>query len=173
MIRQKISKRIVPKCLTALLVLGFLTVTPLGGVNMAQAQTLNPFSPDFRLSVCDGPHRPGSVISADNALTPEQFKAKYAHLPPYVDCDFKGLLLQVQFLINAMIVLGVLAAIATFTYAGVLYLTGSQEKIKTARNIFKKVGFGFLMMLTAWFIVYQGLEWLKVSDGVRKLLGNP
>lgn len=117
--------------------------------------TLNPFDPSFKLSVCDGPKLPGTQPQG------------------YTPCDFAGLMSQAQFLIEAMIMLGVLAAIASFTYAGYLYLTGEKGKIEHAKDIFKKVGIGFIIMLSAWFIVYQILDWLQVNPAAKVLLGNP
>ncbi|MEK7501695.1 MAG: pilin [Patescibacteria group bacterium] len=114
---------------------------------------LNPFSPDFQLSVCDGPKDlPG--------------------IDPNKICDFKGLMTQAQFLINAMIMLGVLAAIVSLSYGGYLYITGEEGKIKQAKEIFRKTGWGFVMMLTAWFIVFQLLDWLAGNEGVKTLLGK-
>jgi membrane protein DedA with SNARE-associated domain len=70
-------------------------------------------------------------------------------------------------------VLGVLAAIIVFTYAGYLYITGIEGNIKKAKSIFPKVFLGFVIMLVAWFVVYQLLSWLTGNSGFAKLLGNP
>lgn len=119
------------------------------------AATLNPFDPNFKLVVCNGPTLPPGMTKAD-----------------YVPCDFNGLMLQAQFLINAMFVLGVLAAILTLTYAGILYISGDQKKINDAKDLLKNVGIGFLMMFSAWVIIYQILDWLVANPGVKILLGN-
>jgi hypothetical protein len=113
--------------------------------------TLNPFDPNFKLSICDGP------AEAPGVTTP---------------CDFNGLISQAQFLINAMIMLGVLAAIISLSYGGYLYITGEEGKIKHAKEIFRKTIWGFIMMLTAWFIVFQLLDWLAGNGGVKTLLGK-
>ena len=153
-----------------LLTLALVSVTaPL--IVLAATPTLNPFSPDFKLSVCDGPTLPQSV--RDTLPKGDAFKKAYGHDEPYVACDFAGLMSQAQFLINAMIMLGVLAAIVSFSYAGALYLTGEQGKIKQAKGIFKNVGIGFIIMLTAWFIVFQILDWLVGNPGVKSLIGSP
>ena len=141
-------------------------------VTFAHAQTLDPFSPDFRLSTCDGPALTSTVSAELVPTDAAAFKAKYGHNPPYVACDFAGLVAQAQFLINAMIMLGILAAVISFTYAGILYLTGSEGKIKQAKGIFKKVGIGFLIMLGGWTIVYQILVWLQATPGTMTLLGK-
>lgn len=112
----------------------------------AQSQDVPPVdikSSGFKLVVCDGPEglRPPGDLS-------------------YRACDFRGLMIQAQYLINVMIVLGVVAAILGFAWGGYLYITGTQGNIKKAKEIFPKLGIGFILMLTAWFIVYQILSWL-------------
>lgn len=134
------------------LVLAMLFVPPV--VTYAQStQSLNPFLSTFQLSTCDGPK---GVAGINEQRI----------------CDFKGLINQIKFLINAMIILGLLLAIAGFTYAGFLYMTGEQAKIKQAKEILQKTLWGLVMMLSAWFIVVQLLTWL-VNDntGARTLLG--
>jgi hypothetical protein len=92
----------------------------------------------------------------------------------YVVCNFNGAMLQVQHLINIMMVIGVLVAIVMFSYAGGLYITGSKPNVDKAHKIFPKVFGGFIIMLSAWFIVYQILSWLTgPSSGFNTLLGSP
>lgn len=123
---------------------------------------LNPNSSAFKIVVCDGPTLPASV------------KAK---LPnggaDYVPCDFNGVMRQVQHLINIMVVLGVLVAIVMFSYAGLLYISGQKAKIDKAHTIFPKIIWGFIIMLSAWFIVYQILSWLTNNAAFSTLLGSP
>ncbi|MEK7610078.1 MAG: hypothetical protein AAB470_03105 [Patescibacteria group bacterium] len=118
----------------------------------------DPTKSGFKLVVCDGPTLPKNYPN-----------------PPkdYVPCDFKGVMLQIQHLINVMIVLGVFAAIAGFSWAGFLYISGDPNKIKKAHAVFPKVFLGFIIMLSAWFIVYQILSWLTKNEGFKTLLGNP
>lgn len=118
--------------------------------------TLNPFDSDFKLSICDGPTPPKGISVPEG----------------YVPCDFNGMMMQAQFLINAMIMLGTLLAVLSFTVAGIYYLQGGKKKDQ-AISIFKNVGIGFIMMLTAWFVVYQILDWFVANPGVKSLLGNP
>jgi hypothetical protein len=113
--------------------------------------------PGFKIIVCDGPALPSSIP------TPQG----------YIPCDFNGAMIQVQHLIDIAMVLGVLAAIVIFTYAGYLYITGTEGNIKKAKSIFPKVFFGFVIMLVAWFVVYQLLDWLTGNSGFSKLLGSP
>ena len=129
-------------------------------VDLNQTPTANSPFGAFKLVQCDGPNLPASLIPTDSA----QFQQKFGHMPPYVPCDFKGLMIEVQFLINAMLVVGVLAAMIGFAYSGFLYITGTQENLKKAKGIFPKIFWGFIMMLVAWFVVYQITVWLTGSS---------
>ncbi len=114
-------------------------------------------SPSFRLLICDGPPLPTG--HPDNK-------------PGYVPCDFKGLMQQIQHLINIALIAGILVAICALTYAGFLYISGQPENIKKARNIFPALFKGFIIMLLAWFIVYQLIFWLTGSNTFSVLLGK-
>lgn len=72
------------------------------------------------------------------------------------DCDFENLVELAQNLMNFMIVISIPLAAISFSWAGFLMMTagGSEEKIKKAHSIFWKVGVGFLVVLSAWLIVY-------------------
>jgi len=138
---------------------------PAAYAQSSQTQTLNSNLPPtnindtgFKLTVCDGPA-----------------EANLNHDSKYVPCDFNGAMMQVQHLINIAIVVGVVVAILLFSYAGFLYVTaqGNTTKISTAHGIFIKVLGGFIIMLSAWFIVYQILDWLTGKTGFSALLGNP
>jgi hypothetical protein len=45
-------------------------------------------------------------------------------------------------------------------YGGYLYMTGEQDKIKTAKNIFLNVCIGFIIMITSWFVVTTVVGWV-------------
>ncbi|MDE2037961.1 MAG: hypothetical protein KGI69_01915 [Patescibacteria group bacterium] len=130
-----------------------------GQVQINQAPTNGPFGA-FQIVQCDGPTLPGDASSLAYLAS---FKAQTGR--DYVPCDFKGFMGQVQFLMNVMIVLGVLAGIGVSAYAGYLYITGTEKNISKAKEIFPKLAWGFILMLTAWFIVYQILVWLTGSGG--------
>jgi hypothetical protein len=137
----------------------------------------NPNSRGFRIVICDGPEGLGHINPAtggtDLTKNPDG-TFKYKLDPNYTPCDFKGIMKQVQHIINLMFIVGVLAAIVMTTFAGYLYITGSQENIKRAKSIFPKLAGGFALMLTAWFIVYQILHWLTGNGtGFSSILGNP
>ena len=108
---------------------------------------------NFQLSICDGPKPIGGGDSSK------------------VYCDFNGLMLTVQRFINVGIALGVFVALGSFCYVGYLYMTGTPGNITKAKSILPKIFFGFIIMLTAWFAVYQLLSWLGASPTSTSLLG--
>jgi len=119
----------------------------------------------FKLVICDGPDY--SSLKKSISIS---WNGQNVTVPPnpqgYVPCDFKGLILQAQYLINVMLVVGVVAALAGFSYAGFLYMKGDQGSLSMAHKIFPKIVWGFILMLTAWFIVYQILAWLTPDPNV-------
>lgn len=108
----------------------------------------------FQLSICDGPRPPGGGDSGT------------------VYCDFNGLILTAQRFINVAIALGVFIALGSFCYIGYLYITGIPGNITKAKSMLPKIFFGFIIMLTAWFAVYQLLSWLGASTSYTSLLGS-
>lgn len=153
------NKRLITVILILTLFFNFNFVSAQGGVT---SPTVNPDyqninSSLFRLVICDGPPLP----------------TNYPNKPDkYIPCDFQGLMLQLQHLINIAIIFGVLIAIIGFTYAGYLYVTGIPKNIDQAHKIFPAVMWGFIIMLSAWFVIYQILEWLTGSRGFGVLLGS-
>ncbi len=111
--------------------------------------TTNPNEPfgAFKLLICDGPA--GANIDKD---------------PDYRACDFKGLMQQVQYLINVMIILGLVGGMIGMAYAGYLYIQGTEKGISTAKGMLPKMFWGLIFMLTAWFIVSQILFWLTGTN---------
>ena len=153
-------KKITTVVMGFLLITGFLIfpIVTLAQNNQADptAAFSDPTKKTFKLVACDGPA--GANFTKDEK---------------YIPCDFNGIMIQIQHLINVMMIIGVFAAIAAFSWAGFLYMTGNPNKIKQAHEIFPKVFFGFIIMLSAWFIVYQILDWLTDNPGFKTLLGNP
>lgn len=109
----------------------------------------------FKIVQCDGPRLPTGV----------------ARPAGYVECNFSGLMRQVQFLINAMITVGVFAILIGCAIAGSLYISGVPKNIDKAKSIFPKLAWGLIIMITAWFIVYQLLVWLTGNSAY--LSGTP
>jgi len=153
-------------------------IISVGSFPVTFAQTTkssNPNDASFRLAICDGPaalNKPSTHMISDGKgglRVDPQWKSD----PNFIACDFQGLMKQVQHLITAMLTLGVFAAIIGFSYAGYLYITGVPGKISRAHDIFRNVGVGFIIMLSAWFIIYQILGWLTGNSGLKALLGSP
>ncbi|MES2314893.1 MAG: pilin [Patescibacteria group bacterium] len=137
----------------------------------------DPTQSSFRIVACDGPELPANLdTKTREILSPSgetAFMKKFGHAQPYVPCNFNGMMIQVQHLINIAMVLGVLAAIVLFTYAGYLLMTGKDSDRSHAKDIFPKIFIGLIIMLSAWFIVYQILNWLTGNGAFTKLLGSP
>ena len=158
--------------LTFCLLFTVFFITPLFAQTTKSA---NPNDKGFRLAICDGPaalNTPATHMLSDGKgglRVDPQWKAD----PNFIACDFQGLMKQVQHLITAMLTLGVFVAILGFSYAGFLYVRGTPGTITQAHKIFEKVGVGFVIMISAWFIVYQILGWLTGNSGLKALLGSP
>ncbi|MBU6430806.1 MAG: hypothetical protein KGJ58_00780 [Patescibacteria group bacterium] len=99
----------------------------------------NPISPGFQLVPCDG---------------------------VYVPCDFNALMELVNRIISFIFYLSIPLAAISFSYAGYLYVSaaGSEDKIKEAHKIFGKVMWGFILMSSAWLIVYSITSVLLGND---------
>jgi len=113
-------------------------------------------SSNFTLTVCNGPEN-GAHIKSDGTYDPGYVNTAYK------PCNFAAALRLVQHLMNIMVIFGVVIAIGGFCYTGFLYIVrGSESKARSdASEVFKKVFIGFIIMLTAWFIVYQILSWAQ------------
>ncbi len=122
-------------------------------------------SSKFRLLICDGPAELIAYNPATRKIEPG-FKN-----PDFIPCDFRGLMMQIQHLINIAMTVGVLFAVAGLLFAGYLYISGKPANISRAHDIFPSLAKGFIIMLAAWFIVYQILEWLTGTNGYGVLLG--
>lgn len=79
-------------------------------------------------------------------------------------CDFKQLILQIQFLINWGIGLLVALTVLIAVYVGGLYMyagfTGNVSEAQRARGYFSNIFIGILIVLFAWLIVRTVLNWL-------------
>ncbi|MCX6715880.1 MAG: hypothetical protein NT077_02550, partial [Candidatus Taylorbacteria bacterium] len=111
---------------------------PQVNLNQTPTKTNEPFGA-FKIMQCDGPAMLNNVSThmvkdTNGKWVVEQINGKnWEPDPKFVSCDFRGLMIQAQFLINAAIVIGVLAAMIGFAYAGFLYITGTQENLKKAK----------------------------------------
>lgn len=155
------TRFVVMGSMVTLCILVFLFATPTARAQNEPSD--NPSESNFKIVYCDGPELPPKVLEAT--------KAKLGGRA-YIVCDANAAVKQVQHLINIMIALGILGAIIGFCYAGYLYITGVPGNISKAHEIFKKVVMGFIIMLVAWFIVYQVMIWLTGESGFMTLLGK-
>lgn len=84
----------------------------------------------------------------------EQIKAQ--------ECGFDDLLFLGRKIINYLALLSIPITAIAFAWAGFLYISsgGSEGKIGKAKEIFWKVMWGFIFVLTAWLIVYTITQFL-------------
>jgi hypothetical protein len=75
------------------------------------------------------------------------------------ECDLAALMDTIIKVVNFLFYISIPIAIALFAYAGLLYMTGREKHITAARGIFTSVAIGFIIMITAWFVVRQVVAW--------------
>ena len=139
----------------------------------APTQVVDPSQSGFKLIVCDGPDLRGLPSGTKIMFNGKEVTTTQGQNPTgYVACDFNGLMIQVQHFINIAMVVGVFAAIAGFCYMGWLFISGTQANRQKAKDISLKIVVGFIIMLSAWFIVYQILSWLTTNAGFQTLIGS-
>ncbi len=91
------------------------------------------------------------------------------------DCDFYKIIELVNAIINFLIYLAIPISAGFFIWAGVLYTTAGAkpDNIGKAKKIFTSTIWGFILMLSAWLIVYtivHGLTGEKVGSGFLQFL---
>jgi hypothetical protein len=79
-------------------------------------------------------------------------------------CDFAALMDTALGLVTWMFRISVAAATVLFAYAGVLYMSGKEKNISTAKAIFTSVAVGFIIMLVAWISVKTFVDWFVDKD---------
>lgn len=90
-----------------------------------------------------------------------------------VTCDFNALMNTIIKGINWLFIISIPLATVLFAYAGLLYISGVPGNRTKANKIFTSVGIGFIIMLTAWFLVRTALDWLVTPDfGATTFLGK-
>jgi len=86
-------------------------------------------------------------------------------------CNFAALMRTVVKLINWAFYIAIPFAVVMFAWAGLLYMTGSEAKIKKAKDIFLSVGIGFIIMLVAWLGVRTVVDMLvREGSGATSLI---
>jgi hypothetical protein len=86
-------------------------------------------------------------------------------------CDFNALMDMVKSTINWLFVITVPIVTALMAYAGLLYMTGTQGNIGTAKKIFPTVATGFIIMLVAWISVITVVNWF-ISENNKAIIGT-
>ncbi len=85
-------------------------------------------------------------------------------------CTFNDAVTLVKNVINYIILTSAAVAAGLFAYAGFLYMTagGESGKITKAHGIFTSAFWGFVIMLSAWLVVYT-LTSALLKDGYSLL----
>lgn len=81
-------------------------------------------------------------------------------------CDYEALMSLIQDVINWLIGILTVAATLLFVYAGILYLTaaGNDSQVDTAKEIFRNVAGGFVIVLLAFTIIATLVNLLTSED---------
>lgn len=90
------------------------------------------------------------------------------------DCTYNDLIQLAQNVINNLIVLSSIFAMAAFMFAGFKLLTsgGSPGAKDEAKKIFWKVFWGFVWILAAWIVVYT-ITSVLLKPEFNTVIGNP
>lgn len=88
---------------------------------------------DTGLVPCDGP----KSIAGSDART----------------CNFQTLLQGINYIINWMFIIAIPISLVSFSYAGILFMTGKESNITQGKEIFSKVVWGVVIMAGAWLLV--------------------
>ncbi len=77
-------------------------------------------------------------------------------------------------LVELLISIASILAAMFIMYAGWLYLSsaGDESKVKQAKDVFKNVGWGFLLLLCAWLIVVSILKSLEADSWLLQFFGE-
>ncbi len=78
-----------------------------------------------------------------------------------ISCNFYNLIVIINQLINWAFTLSLPVVAGMFAYAGYLHISGSETDLKRSREIMKNAIIGFIIALTAWFIVTTLVDWIK------------
>ncbi len=78
-----------------------------------------------------------------------------------VKCNFYNLIVIVNQLINWAFTLSLPVVAGMFAYAGYLHISGSEADLKKSRAMMRNAIIGFIIALTAWFMVTTLVGWIK------------
>lgn len=94
------------------------------------------------------------LVKCDGVVTPGESGRT-------VKCNFYNLIVIINQLINWAFTLSLPVVAGMFAYAGYLHISGSESDIKKSREMMKNAIIGFIIALTAWFIVTTLVNWIK------------
>ena len=77
-----------------------------------------------------------------------------------VECNFQTLISSIGSIINWLFFISVPIAVALFAYAGILHMSGKSDNKDKAKDIFKNVAIGFILMLIAFVVVQTLVGWV-------------
>ena len=71
-------------------------------------------------------------------------------------CDFNSVIKLAQAIMDFLLYISIYIAAGLFIWAGILYTTARDDsgQVSKAKEIFKDAAIGFIIMLSAWVIVY-------------------
>lgn len=93
------------------------------------------------------------LVRCDGVVNPKETNRN-------VTCSLAELINTINYIIYRAIAFSIPLATVLMVYGGYLYMTGEQDKIKTAKNIFLNVCIGFIIMITSWFVVTTVVGWV-------------
>lgn len=91
---------------------------------------------------------------------------------PQERCEAKDIFILITSILNLVFMFAGFIVAAMFMYAGFLLLTsqGNPGQISKAKNIFKRVIVGFLIMFLAYLTVKNLLKYLGVEDFIINII---
>ncbi len=92
------------------------------------------------------------------------------------ECGFNDIIATITKIINWLIIFAVSITVLIMAYVGWMFMTAgdSQDKVKRAKGMFWNVIWGFVIMLSAWFIVNIVEKTLIADDsGIKSYLKKP
>ena len=69
-------------------------------------------------------------------------------------CNFQALLRGINEIINWMFIIAIPLSLVSFTYAGILFMSGKEGNITQGKEIFGKVVWGIVIMSAGWLVVH-------------------
>jgi hypothetical protein len=97
------------------------------------------------------------LVKCDGVITESEQDRK-------TECNFAALLQTVKSGINWLFAIAFPLVTVFMAYGGLLYMSGSQKNIATAKSIFTSASKGIIIMLIAWVSVITVVNWFVTED---------